>query len=349
MKKMKKDKLRFLVIGDLHLNEWPEFATLIEVGNTYWNSRLVEQVQVLEQIYLYAKKYKPNVVVLLGDVFHRFTSLTSFVFKSFIDLLKTIKSVDVIYVIVGNHDYEDESRNIHYLSGFNDYKVEIVDRPLYSFIAGGSVAYAFFVPYIRNIDNVEFYFKELEEKNSNKDLRHKALIGFGHIDIENYRFGSGVYSKGLSLNYFSNFDLFINGHYHNPNSSDYGNVLFAGAVMDFNFSDIGSNQKGIWFLDIDLNGNIRKKFLPLKYKKFIEVKSLEGIDTDKYYIRLLVDEIKKDMQNMKNIRFEFKGKKTKLAKLDYRKQILNYVNAYNGNKKKCKKYILSVIKEKVLK
>ena len=303
--------MRIMVVGDIHLNEWQEFAKYKCVKGYCWNSRLYEQIEVLKQILDYIKTHKPHMVVILGDVFHRYLPDTQKVFYSF---LSKISAPEVV-VLVGNHDLVDESKRKHKIVL---HAGSVVNEP--KVLEKNGIRYGF-VPFYRDVEFVDFTIKNMQ-----------ADVVFAHVDIMGF-----YYSEfGVSPDDLRRFKLFVNGHYHNPQRI--GNILLAGAVMDFSFSDVGHNQKGVWLIeDTEI-----VKFLPLKYKRFIAVseEELQNVDTDKYYVKVLVKEAPKQVKE--NVRYQFSTPAKELSDLPSFPELLEkYANMYE-NPQLAKEFISSV-------
>lgn len=109
-------------LGDLHLNQWKQFATILPSG---LNSRLVEQMKVVGLISSYLTE--EDTVIFLGDLIDSYSETLSKVIYS--AAYYTVKSwaskCKHVYLLVGNHDIY---RVINILTSFNEIpNVTIVD------------------------------------------------------------------------------------------------------------------------------------------------------------------------------------------------------------------------------
>jgi len=88
---------KILVVADLHIGIESE---LIEQG-----LNAVPQTQkMMDRLISLCKKYKPEEIVLLGDIKHNIPSATICERRDVRNFLETIQSYGVIHIIPGNHD-----------------------------------------------------------------------------------------------------------------------------------------------------------------------------------------------------------------------------------------------------
>jgi DNA repair exonuclease SbcCD nuclease subunit len=115
---------KFLLFTDLHLDNWNAYSTTLSNG---YNSRLAKQIQLLDNLLMYAKK-NVDYVVFAGDLFNRRllvpTDVLHLAFETFSDYPDT-----PIYLLVGNHDMYDNNPTHTILSVFREFdNVFVISR-----------------------------------------------------------------------------------------------------------------------------------------------------------------------------------------------------------------------------
>lgn len=278
---------KVLIIGDIHLNEWSDFARQVYVGlwDIYLNSRLLEQFRVLEQVLDIIDKEKVDSVVILGDVFHRLTHQTLFVWKK-VEKMLVNKRLNIV-ILVGNHDIIDESKRLTYFD--------------YILNGEGNIRVVKNMMIEKDIGFLSFYrdskvLRGLIDEFVNKGVR----ILFMHNVLDEYEYRGLRFKGGFSIDDFKKFSVVFNGHYHDYDVLRVGKVKIVnvGSIQDFSFADSSEVQKGVLVYDVKENHLVRYK---LNYKKFKKVSSIEEARKfkDEYYVRLdvSVDKLKNLTKN----------------------------------------------------
>lgn len=310
---------KLVIVGDFHLNEWADFSKQIYVDlyKVVLNSRLLEQLNVLEQILdKISLEDKVDKVILLGDVFHRLTPQTLFVALLFFKRLNNLCK-DVVLVL-GNHDYIDELRRSSYFDYLNLNNMKIVKEA--TIIDGLG-----FLPYIRDKKKLN---------NEAEKLSESVNILFTHNEIDEYSFRGIKLGNGIRFDVLNKFKIVFNGHYHDYDYVDYGVVKLVnvGSIMDFTFADSNlNNQKGI--LIYDLESDKLKKF-NLKYKKFIKVSNVEDAKRlkEEYYVRVDIksDEVEKVKELEEDIKVKVIPKKREVKVLSLEEAINEVAKQYKS-------------------
>lgn len=301
-----------LFIGDLHLNEWSDFSKpqkIDELGGIILNSRLFEQYKVLEQIIRVVLEKKPHKIIFLGDIFHRFTPQTVFVFQKVIKFLQSI--TDEIIIVCGNHDFIDEVRGITFLDYLNNSKIKIVKK----YSVDDEYGY---LAYIRD--------EEVLNGLLNLFLQKGVKVLITHNEIKDFVLGSIVYKKGMNIELLKRFDYVFNGHYHYPSTLD--NILNVGGIMDFSFVDADNPQKGVFYFDGE-----SINFYPLVYKRFLKVKSVDEAKKFSAYAYVKVDvevDKVKEVENVENIKISYKPVKKEVRKISLEEILKAYAKKYKN-------------------
>lgn len=105
-----------LLFGDLHFRK----------------GHLIQGKECCEALIKTAKKYQPDLIVLLGDVLHTHEMVYVKALKLLEELLDELRKIAKVKVLVGNHDFTSASENQsteHPLGAFKKWKdVEIIDH-----------------------------------------------------------------------------------------------------------------------------------------------------------------------------------------------------------------------------
>ena len=110
MNKIKED---FLLVSDLHIDEYSKFAQVLEDG---MNSRLFWSLDILDQIFEYGTQHGIKVLGIGGDVFHKRGIIPVAAYDATFEKLLTFLDAGwFVFSIVGNHDQATKSGEINSL------------------------------------------------------------------------------------------------------------------------------------------------------------------------------------------------------------------------------------------
>lgn len=201
-----------LIIGDLHqkFNNLNNIAPLFGYINSLIKDKGI------------------NEVIFLGDVYDTKAVIRSEVQNFFIEKLNELCKNDVkIFIIVGNHDYENQDCKNHSLRplSFISDKIVIVDSPK---LGDDNIG---FLPYYPTNDLFKAGIKELMSRNKkiNYIYCHQGFLGFdyGNGFLDNHSQSADDVPKNIK---------FICGHYHKTQKSD--NVFYLGTPMSHSFGEV---------------------------------------------------------------------------------------------------------------
>lgn len=252
-----------IITSDWHIHKWKQF--------NQGNRRLYSNLDLFK--FFGNKAEELDVPILFeGDLFEEAKQLkNSVITKSIRYYKKYIHKKDIIFIAIsGNHDQEEQNsihhRSSSYLEAFNDafltfklndWKV-IETRDLV----------VFGIPYLKGNVGMQ---ETLKAYRKIKTTKGKIRILQIHTDLPGAKSTSGQLvdeheNIGEDLNeFFSGFDIVICGHIHKPQRIS-NKVLMVGAPQQQNRGDKDC-QMGYWIL----YDNLKMKFFPLDYPKFIEV------------------------------------------------------------------------------
>lgn len=230
----------WLIFSDLHLDEWKAFATITSSG---FNSRLMQQVEVVKEIKKIARKKNINNIFFLGDLFNSLTAnVPKLLYNLAYYLVKSLAEVAHVYLLVGNHD---NYKGVHMFTPFESIPNVTVIHTVTSITVDGHTID--FVPWLEN------------------PPEKKSEYCFGHFGISGATVSNGlvVEADELDAKLLTGYNLVLAGHYHTRQMVG-KNVYQVGGVMANSFKD-SEEDKGIWFLDPVTE---KLDFLPIKSPKF---------------------------------------------------------------------------------
>ncbi len=264
--------MKILFFSDLHAHPFKEGHVL----DNGLNSRLVDCISAMEEIYEFALSQNIRHVCFGGDLFHTRRRVDTSAINEVLAVLSEYSDRIKSYFLVGNHDQYDKLGAIHALEPLEYIpNVEVIDKPKWvKLFVKKERVYIFAVPYIH--DSKKF-FEELKNGvamlSALSYIHTPYLIGFFHVGIDGTKVGQGKYAYSIDSNIALGdlqtnvWDTVMLGHYHTPQSLA-KNVCYIGAQLQHGWADEGE-QRG--FLVLDTNTNKVTRFVLKGIPKFITV------------------------------------------------------------------------------
>lgn len=236
-----------LIFSDLHLHERKEFRQIDET--TGLNTRLLEGLNILDQIIDVVREHNIKVVKFLGDVFELKDRIPSHYLIEFKKRIEALSGWSDLTFLIGNHDFNLPKYPV--IEVFNEV---IVGEPCVYEESIGNIAY---IPFQRSME--DFW------KVWTAFLNLEPNIVFFHQEFPGAIYDSGKTISGSRnlLGMFRPGTLYFSGHLHNHQKV--GPINFVGNPYHKTFSDEGT-KKYVWLL----NSKTKKTApLKLKYPEFI--------------------------------------------------------------------------------
>jgi len=109
--------MKILLFTDLHLSTYTQFSTVNENG---MNTRLLEQLMVINKVAEVARKEKVEAIYFLGDLLHGLTeSIPKIIYNAAYLVVNNLAEACPVHMLVGNHD---QFRKLTILANFDDIK-----------------------------------------------------------------------------------------------------------------------------------------------------------------------------------------------------------------------------------
>ena len=242
--------MKSLIFSDIHANNFKEFSTF--AGTV--NSRLLDQLIVLEEIYQSAKEYNVDEVKFLGDLMHLKNNLDSQVIKLVMRKIISLAEEFKLIMIPGNHDYRLWTSEPVILELIHEYsqKGKVIREP-------GWYDNIYIEPYTRKVQEQTERLKNLQVTNDN-------AIFLGHQDIVGVKYYGFLVTEGLDATILKDkFKWSFVGHCHEPFQIR-ERVISVGAPLQHSFNDAGG-ERDWWILDGDKLEFIVNRFSP----KFFDI------------------------------------------------------------------------------
>lgn len=277
--------MRLLHLGDLHFGK---------VVNSF--SMLEDQRYAIEQVKSYIKEYKPDAILLAGDIYDRSVPPARAV-ALYSDFLKEvlIELKTPVLAVAGNHDGADLINFGHelfeaahyYVAGryttemkkvvlndefgpVNFYLLPFADYAVVRELQGDET--------IKSLDDamrVTMATNPIDETQRNVLLTHAFVVGSTEevliSDSEKKLVVGG--KESVSSAYLEVFDYVALGHLHRTQKVGSDKIRYSGSLLKYSFSE-ESYQKSITMIDLDETGAIKCELLPLNPKR--DLKTLKG-------------------------------------------------------------------------
>lgn len=300
--------MRLMHLGDLHFGKMVNGFLMIE-----------DQEFVLEQIKQYIQTYRPDAVMLAGDIYDRSVPPARAValYNQFLkDLLIELKTP--VLAIAGNHDGAElidfghelfEAAQYYVAGNFTKIikKVRLQDDAgpvnfyLLPFADYAVVREALNHPEIKSLNDA---MKAIMEANPIDPTERNVLITHAFVvggeapeqsESEKKLVVGGKESVDATL--LEHFDYVALGHLHRTQRVNSDKIRYSGSLLKYSFSE-EHYHKSMTMIDLDAEGEISIELLPLKPRrdmrtitgKLDELLTLEDEGQEDYLRVILTDE-----------------------------------------------------------
>ena len=207
-----KIKMRFLFIGDVH----------IKTDNA-------EEIEILmKEIDRICSSQKYDYIIVGGDIMHYHERLFTQCLNKSLNFLKKLSQISYTYVLVGNHDYINNSEFLtenHWMNSMKNVEnLKIVDKVIEEkdFILCPYVYPGRFIEALETLDSLK-YGRWMNKK-----------IIFAHQEFKGCKMGAIVSVEGDQWN--SEYPFVISGHIHD-NQKINSNIYYPGSPLQHSFGD----------------------------------------------------------------------------------------------------------------
>ena len=252
--------MKFFHLSDLHIGKHLHLYNLAE-----------DQRYILAQIVEKAKEYRPDAIVIAGDIYDKSVPSGEAyqLFDGFLNSLADITPAIPVFLIAGNHDSQER---LQYASSFLErHKIYIAAKPpqkedehlkkvtltdsygevdfyLFPFMKPGYVRHLFPQDELTNYEQA--YEKMLEREaidvsRRNVLIAHQFFVNQGQkpqvCDSEQMNINVGGLDS-IDIRVISDFDYVAAGHIHGPQSLGNGRVRYCGTPLKYSVSEEHHNK-----------------------------------------------------------------------------------------------------------
>lgn len=298
MGKTRYQQYDYLFLADLQLGERKDLNVPTASG---LNSRLLEGIDIVNQVGELAKKFQVKRIFLLGDVFDLKDRIPARIMILFAEAVK--KFPCKLTILKGNHDFaEDDYAPVRLLE--REGRLEFISEPSFDM----EIA---FLPYFRKYETFTEEWKKLHETikgDTGFDANVKLFLF--HNTVSGAKFSNNLKAEGtFDLPTFANI-RYLAGDIHLPQKV--GPIQYLGSPYQVDFGEEGQNKfVYLYKADIDLLTSVE-----LKYPKFVSVdistiNDIEQKDVEGNYVRMtgeVLKEKKEQAEECKKILESWKPK-----------------------------------------
>lgn len=238
------------------------FFTDIHCNTNYWGREDIRESELKRTFSFILHttiNYKPDIIIIGGDVFDSKVSLDfTYLMRTWNFFNKLIQYAP-IYIISGNHDFIDSSgakyNALNLLSVYNkNNKTHIISNDFYILEMKEISSLLCFIPFIRDREKLKFVFEKIAEKFNTEFSHIKTKICFGHFNIKETLYNNREDdSISISEMFLDSYDKIYMGHIHKRFSFN-NKISFVGSVNNLSFLDKNDIKKGALLLELSASG-----------------------------------------------------------------------------------------------
>lgn len=260
---------------------------VIAIGDPHFRVENVVEVDMfMDRIERLCKKEKPDIIVILGDLLHTHEKIFTIALNKAYEFVRKMRDIAPTYVLVGNHDYIQNSQFLtenHWMNAMKDWdNVTIVDTVVDVVRNGVKLV---FVPYVPN--------GRFLEALDTGDWKGAECI-FAHQEFAGCKMGAIISIEGDR--WPEDYPLVVSGHIHSKQTPQ-PNIYYTGSAMQHAFGESEKNTIPIFTFspyslrEVDLELP-RKKIVYMDMDKVDEFVPKESQDQVKITLSGNYDEFK---------------------------------------------------------
>ena len=223
---------------------------ILAIGDQHFTTKNMKNIETfIEAIQNIANERKPDAIVLLGDLLHTHENIHQAPLNKACEFIKKMRDIALTFVLVGNHDYLNNSQFLsdhHWLNCLKEWEnVVIVDKITYHKTEDDTLLA--FSPYVE-----PDRFVEALNTCTDYDWKDASLI-FCHQEF----FGCNMNDEKISDRgkWDLNYPQVISGHIHTKQHVQ-RNIYYPGSSMETEWKDTnkiasGTSYNSIAFITLD--------------------------------------------------------------------------------------------------
>ena len=268
--------MKLLHLADLHIGK-----------NVNRFSMLEDQKYILNQVLEIIDEYKPDVVMIAGDIYDKTipSAEATVVFDDFLFALS--QKGCKIFIISGNHDSAERvafasrflKHNNVFVSPVYNGKVEPVSLEddygrvnfyMLPFVKPGIVRHCFETEEIENhTDAVRAAVKHMgvDYRERNILIAHQFILNSELAGSEERSIGG---TEDVDVSAVEEFDYVALGHIHKPQPAGKKHVRYSGSLLKYSF-DEADQTKSVTLIDLQIKGDLTVRQIPLNPRREMRV------------------------------------------------------------------------------
>ena len=281
----------FLIFSDLHAHNFRYGSKKIPYNDGVFNSRLIDTIEVLDEIMNYAIAHNIKTVLFGGDMFHTRQRYSADVFNLVFEKLLSFSDNGIqLIMIPGNHDYADRDGLVHALQPFEAIEnVFVIDREWNFFFTEKQRSVIWGIPYTPSLEEAKERLDNAAKEARDRDVN----ILLGHLGMQGAKVGSDyvlVDENDVRVSDVSgeSFNACFFGHFH-EHQQLFSNGWYIGATHEHNWGDSGG-KRGFLHVKIDLHQRVSFERIETSAPKFIVMDGEPVPHRAKDFIKVYVDD-----------------------------------------------------------
>ncbi len=286
--------MRVLSFSDLHAHAFKPYSVDLPGG---MNSRLLDALNILEQIGQLATAHKVDLILFAGDLFHARGSINVRTFNAVFGAVAKLKLGRQLGLLPGNHDQSNKTGDVHSIYALGSIAT-VMDTAGWTVFEGSldpmDRLEVLAIPYTSDRERI---LASIELQLQHQPNWPRLLLG--HFGVDGAEVGSNfvlvddLLPKAQDLHPEQFSQVFL-GHYHEPQQL-LQNVHYLGATHQHNWGDTGS-VRGCWLWDTDPRGQFGiPQFTTLEAPRFLQYRYEDlainaHIDVQDSFVRILAPE-----------------------------------------------------------
>lgn len=234
---------------------------VIAIGDPHFRvENIVEVETFMDKMEKLAKLENPDMIVVLGDLLHTHEKIFTIALNKAYDFIKIMRDIAPTYVLVGNHDYIQNSQFLtenHWMNAMKDWdNVTIVDSVIY--VEKRDLKFVL-LPYVPN-------GRFQEALNTIDDDWKDADCIFAHQEFAGCKMGAIISVEGDI--WPEDYPRIVSGHIHSRQTPQ-PNIYYTGSAMQHAFGESDKNTIPIFIFTPGKAYNLREIDLELPRKRIV--------------------------------------------------------------------------------
>jgi DNA repair exonuclease SbcCD nuclease subunit len=242
---------------------------VIAIGDPHFRVENILEVETfMDKMAKLAKTEKPDMIVVLGDLLHTHEKIFTIALNKAYDFIKTMRDIAPTYVLVGNHDYIQNSQFLtenHWMNAMKDWDNVIVVDSVISVEKQGLKFVL--LPYVPN-------GRFQEALNTIDDEWKNADCIFAHQEFSGCKMGAIISVEGDI--WPEEYPCIVSGHIHSRQTPQ-PNIYYTGSAMQHAFGESDKNTIPIFDFTPEKPYNLREIDLELPRKRIVYM-DMDNID-----------------------------------------------------------------------